>query len=148
MADCRAITQSEKSLELWRGSGIAPRRGEAAVMITYEYLGRRPSAFRSLTGYSSDQFDALFVEFAPAHEQRRQTAPTTRREGKPRACAVGAGGQPPIPSHPATRLLTTELNGKKWEGSRISSEQSVARSITRPPCATWWTPSARSRLPW
>jgi len=62
-------------------------------MITYESLRRRPNAFRSLTGYSPEQFDALFVEFAPAHEQRRQAATTTRRKGAPRQRAVGAGGQ-------------------------------------------------------
>jgi hypothetical protein len=62
-------------------------------MITYESLCRRPSAFRSLTGHSPEQFDALFVELAPAHEQRRQAATTTRRKGEPRQRAVGAGGQ-------------------------------------------------------
>jgi transposase len=62
-------------------------------MITYESLRRRPSAFRSLTGHSPEQFDALFAEFAPAHEQRRQTATTTRRKGQPRQRAVGAGGR-------------------------------------------------------
>jgi hypothetical protein len=62
-------------------------------MITYENLRRRPSAFRSLTGHSPEQFDALFVEFAPAHEQRRQAATTTRRTGQARQRAVGAGGQ-------------------------------------------------------
>jgi hypothetical protein len=62
-------------------------------MITYESLCRRPSAFRSLTGYSPEQFDALFAEFAPAHERRRQAATTTRRKGTPRQRAVGAGGQ-------------------------------------------------------
>jgi hypothetical protein len=62
-------------------------------MITYESLRRRPSAFRSLTGHSPEQFDALFVEFAPAHAQRRQAATTTRRAGQPRQRAVGAGGQ-------------------------------------------------------
>src|SRR5437867_11626006 len=62
-------------------------------MITYENLRRRPSAFRSLTGHSPEQFDALFAAFAPAHEQRRQTATTTRRKGQPRQRAVGAGGQ-------------------------------------------------------
>jgi hypothetical protein len=62
-------------------------------MITYESLRQRPSAFRSVTGHSPEQFEALFAEFAPAHEQRRQTATTTRRKGQPRQRAVGAGGQ-------------------------------------------------------
>src|SRR5437879_4087049 len=60
-------------------------------MITYENLRRRPSAFRSLTGHSPEQFDALFAAVAPAHEQQRQTATTTRRKGQPRQRAVGAG---------------------------------------------------------
>jgi hypothetical protein len=62
-------------------------------MITYERLRQRPSAFRSLTGHSPDQFDALYAAFAPAHEQRRRTAPTTRREQRPRQRAVGAGAK-------------------------------------------------------
>jgi hypothetical protein len=60
-------------------------------MITYENLRRRPSAFRSLTGHSPEQFDALYATFAPAHAQRRQTATTTRRKDQPRHRAVGAG---------------------------------------------------------
>jgi DDE superfamily endonuclease len=74
-------------------------------MITYESLRRRPSAFRSLTGHSPEQFEALFIAFAPAHEQRRQTATTTRRKGQPRQRAVGAGGQ--YRHDLRTRLLMT-----------------------------------------
>lgn len=62
-------------------------------MITYENLRRRPSSFRSLTGYSPEQFDALYTEFAHAHEQRRHSATTTRRKGQPRERAVGAGAK-------------------------------------------------------
>jgi transposase len=62
-------------------------------MITYEDLRRRPGAFRSLTGHSPEQFDALYATFAPAHAQRRQTATTTRRKGQLRHRAVGAGAQ-------------------------------------------------------
>lgn len=62
-------------------------------MITYESLRRRPGAFRSLTGHSPEEFDALFATFAPAHAQRRQAATTTRRTGQLRQRAVGAGGQ-------------------------------------------------------
>lgn len=62
-------------------------------MITYDCLRRHPSAFRSLTGHSPEQFDALLAEFAPAHEQRRGAATTTRRKGQPRRRAVGAGGK-------------------------------------------------------
>ena len=72
---------------------MAVARAESEGMITYESLRQRPSAFRSLTGHSPEQFDALFAVFAPAHEQRRQAATTTRRKGRPRQRAVGAGGQ-------------------------------------------------------
>jgi hypothetical protein len=60
-------------------------------MITYEALVRHPAAFRSLTGHTVEAFEALFAEFAPAHEERRRTATTTRRKGQPRQRAVGAG---------------------------------------------------------
>lgn len=62
-------------------------------MITYERLRQRPGAFRSLTGHSPEQFEALFADFAPAHEQRRRAAPTTRRERRPRQRAIGAGAK-------------------------------------------------------
>jgi hypothetical protein len=61
--------------------------------MSHESLRRRPSAFRSLTGHSPEAFDALFARFAPAHAQRRQAATTTRRGGRPRQRAVGAGGK-------------------------------------------------------
>jgi hypothetical protein len=62
-------------------------------MITYESLCQHPRAFRSLTGYRPEQFAALLADFAPAHQQRRATATTTRRKGCPRQRAVGAGGK-------------------------------------------------------
>jgi transposase len=60
-------------------------------MITYESLRRHPAAFRSLTGHTPEQFDALFAAFAPAHSQRRHQATTTRKEGWPRKRKVGGG---------------------------------------------------------
>ena len=60
-------------------------------MITYEALCRRPAAFRSLTGHSSEQFEALFAAFAPAHQQRCQAVTTTKRGRQPRQRAVGGG---------------------------------------------------------
>jgi DDE superfamily endonuclease/Helix-turn-helix of DDE superfamily endonuclease len=60
-------------------------------MITYEALRRNPAAFRSLTGQSPDQFDALFADFAPAHRQRCQALTTTKKEGQPRQRPVGGG---------------------------------------------------------
>jgi hypothetical protein len=62
-------------------------------MITYANLRGRPSAFRSLTGHSPAEFDALLATFARAHAQRRQAATTTRRGGQARQRAVGAGGR-------------------------------------------------------
>ena len=76
-------------------------------MITYELLREHPSAFRSLTGHTPEQFDALFAPFAPAHQQRRSAATTTRHGGQPRQRAVGAG---PHHRHDLrTRLLMTLL---------------------------------------
>jgi DDE superfamily endonuclease len=60
-------------------------------MITYEALHRHPAAFRSLTGYTPDQFDALFADFAPAHLQRCRALTTTKKEGTPRQRTVGGG---------------------------------------------------------
>jgi len=72
-------------------------------MITYDSLSRRPAAFRSLTGHSVVAFDALFAEFAPAHQYRCLHATTTRREGRPRQRHVGAG--PAFTHDLKTRLL-------------------------------------------
>jgi DDE superfamily endonuclease len=60
-------------------------------MITYEALCRRPAAFRSLTGHTPEQFEALFAPFALAYQQRCQAATTTKRGGKPRQRAFGGG---------------------------------------------------------
>jgi transposase len=60
-------------------------------MISYAALCRRPGAFRSLTGESPEQFDALFTAFEPAHQQRTQAATTTKRGRQPRHRAVGGG---------------------------------------------------------
>src|SRR6266540_1212835 len=60
-------------------------------MITYEKLRRHPAAFRSLTGHTPEQFDALLAAFAPAHANRCQALPTTKKEGKPRQRKVGGG---------------------------------------------------------
>jgi len=60
-------------------------------MITYDKLSGKPSACKSLTGLSVTDFDALYDDFAPAHAQRLQQSTTTKRTGKPRQRAVGAG---------------------------------------------------------
>jgi hypothetical protein len=71
-------------------------------MMTFDVLAARPAAFRSLTGHSVAAFDALFAVVAPAYEERRRQATTTRRGGKPRQRAVGAG-------HAFTHDLRTRL---------------------------------------
>jgi len=62
-----------------------------ASMITYENLSRRPSAFKSMTGFSVEAFDTLFLAFARAHDERCHAATITKRDGKPRQRAYGAG---------------------------------------------------------
>jgi hypothetical protein len=60
-------------------------------MITFEILRRHPVAFRSFTGHTPEQFEALFAGFEPTHQHRCRVAATTRRAGKPRQRAVGGG---------------------------------------------------------
>lgn len=60
-------------------------------MITYERLSRRPQSARSLIGMSLSDFDKLYAEFEPLHQQRIRSATATRRSGTPRQRAVGAG---------------------------------------------------------
>jgi hypothetical protein len=61
-------------------------------MLSLDALTTRPAAFRSLTGMSRADFDALSAAFAPAYHRHRAAAATTRRGGQPRRRAVGAGG--------------------------------------------------------
>lgn len=61
-------------------------------MITYEKLCKVPSAFKSLTGMTTAEFDRLFEAVAPAHRERLQQTPT-KRGGQPRKRAVGCGPQ-------------------------------------------------------
>src|SRR5215208_1985398 len=72
-------------------------------MITYEKLRQHPTAFRSLTGQTPEQFDALFAAFAPAHEARCRALPLTKKEGTPRQRKVGGG--PRTRHDRQTRLL-------------------------------------------
>jgi hypothetical protein len=60
-------------------------------MITYDHLASKPSAFKSLTGLEVAAFDALYTEFAPAHVQRLENTPLTKRTQQPRQRALGAG---------------------------------------------------------
>jgi hypothetical protein len=74
-------------------------------MLTYALLCQHPRAFRSLTGHTPEQFASLFADFERAHQQRRATATTTRRKGRPRQRAVGAGSK--YRHDLRTRLLMT-----------------------------------------
>lgn len=60
-------------------------------MITYEKLNRRPKSAPSLIGMTLPAFDALYAEFEPIHQQRREKAELTRRTKTPRRRATGAG---------------------------------------------------------
>jgi IS5 family transposase len=59
-------------------------------MFAYEALSRYPSAFRSLTGMTPDEFGNLLAAFVAAQARRRRHSRTTRR-GQPRRRAAGAG---------------------------------------------------------
>ena len=65
-------------------------------MITYQHLLKHPAAFRSLTGYTRDDFRALFLTFQAADQTRRTRETTNSRR------AQGAG-------RPATCSLETQL---------------------------------------
>jgi hypothetical protein len=71
-------------------------------MITYESLRQHPSAFRSFTGHTPEQFETVFAQFLPAHRQRCAASPTTK-EGQPRQRAFGGGCH--SRHEPRTRLL-------------------------------------------
>jgi transposase len=60
-------------------------------MITYENLSRCPSAFKSMTGFSVEAFDTLFLAVARAHDERCHAVEVTKRHGTPRQRAYGAG---------------------------------------------------------
>ena len=60
-------------------------------MITYHNTHRRPAAFTSLFGFSVAAFEALFLEFAPAHQDRLAQSAVTRKDGTPRQRKAGAG---------------------------------------------------------
>lgn len=61
-------------------------------MFDYQRLSQYLGAFRSLTGMSPTEFEALWVPFLAAWERRRSQQRTTRA-GQPRQRAVGGGAQ-------------------------------------------------------
>lgn len=75
-------------------------------MFSYDDLCRHPAAFPSLTGLNRAEFDVLLPRFERAGQDLRARSGTTRREGKPRVNAPGAG---PRPSHDARARLLMAL---------------------------------------
>jgi hypothetical protein len=72
-------------------------------MLSYEALCRHPAAFPSLTGMTRPEFDDLLSRFRQAEADLRAKSETTRRGGKPRERAAGAGH--PYSHAAADRLL-------------------------------------------
>jgi IS5 family transposase len=60
-------------------------------MMSYDDLCRHPAAFPSLTGMTRAEFDALAERFERAETELRSAATATRRDGKARTRAAGAG---------------------------------------------------------
>lgn len=74
-------------------------------MITYRTLSRTPSAFKSLSGLSVPEFDALCREWYHADSVARASAALTREDPHPRQRATGAGRKWVLDA--PTRLLAT-----------------------------------------
>jgi len=60
-------------------------------MLSYEELCRHPAAFPSLTGMTRAEFDELLARFRQAEADLRAKSDTTRRGGRARRRAPGAG---------------------------------------------------------
>src|SRR5215207_8354363 len=60
-------------------------------MLSYEELCRHPAAFPSLTGMTRPEFDGLLPRFRQAEADLRASSDATRKDGKPRQRAAGAG---------------------------------------------------------
>lgn len=74
-------------------------------MITYRSLSRTPSAFKSLSGLSVPEFDALCREWYHADQVARTGSTLTREDPHPRKRAAGAGRKWVLDA--PTRLLAT-----------------------------------------
>ncbi len=103
-------------------------------MITYRSLSRTPSAFKSLTGLSVSEFDALCREWIYADTRARATAPLTREDPHPRQRAPGAGRKWDL--DPPTRLLAALVWLRlypTWHvlGFLFGVEESASRRSTR-----------------
>ena len=75
-------------------------------MFRYDDLCRHPTAFPSLTGLNRAEFDELVPRFERALGEQCARSGTTRREGKPRVNAPGAG---PRHAHDARNRLLMAL---------------------------------------
>jgi hypothetical protein len=75
-------------------------------MFRYDDLCRHPTAFPSLTGLNRAEFDELVPRFERAERELRARSATTRREGRPRVNAPGAG---PRHAHDARNRLMMAL---------------------------------------
>lgn len=71
-------------------------------MLTFQKLAAHPTAFRSLSGFTLTDFEALYQDFADFYARDRQTS-LTRKTRKPRKRAPGAGSK--FSLDPRTRLL-------------------------------------------
>ena len=60
-------------------------------MLSYEELCRHSAAFPCLTGMTRPEFDNLLARFTQAEADLRANSDTTRKGGKPRRRAPGAG---------------------------------------------------------
>jgi hypothetical protein len=76
-------------------------------MLSYEELCRHPAAFPSLVGMTRPEFDDLLGRFRRAESDLRARSERTRRDGKPRERAPGAGRR--YEHGPADRLLMALL---------------------------------------
>jgi len=59
-------------------------------MLTYDTLARKPGAFKSMTGLTVEEFEALLADLRPRYEAARQEERTAR----PRRRAPGGGAKP------------------------------------------------------
>jgi hypothetical protein len=72
-------------------------------MLSYEGLCRHPAAFPSLTGMTRAEFDELLPRFRQVEADLRANSQTTRKDGRARERAAGAGR--PYSNCAADRLL-------------------------------------------
>ncbi len=59
-------------------------------MLTYDTLARKPGAFKSMTGLTVEEFEALLAELRPRYEAAR----CAERAARPRRRAPGGGAKP------------------------------------------------------